>query len=243
MSDVESARYWLSWLELGSKIAILLVVIGVAYELVEKRFGAPLQKIIDDSREAQIVHLETESRTAQLEIAKAHERIAIANAAAEAARKDAAIANERAAEANEKAEHERLERLRIEKQLSWRVLQPEEREQLIDDLRLTPLGAYRVEVFDLLQHDEVMQVRDQIVDVLRAAGWDARSNANRRAPTSTIVAGVRVEIPVGALSDIRDAAMKICQAFMKVGWIISWPVSSYNFVTDARTEILVGNKV
>jgi hypothetical protein len=70
MSDVESARYWLSWLEFGSKLAIILVVIGVGYEFVEKRFGAPLHQVIDDFKDAQIAKSNRIAAEANLEVAR-----------------------------------------------------------------------------------------------------------------------------------------------------------------------------
>ena len=65
--SVESARYWLAWLEVESKVAIILVVLGVGYEYVEKRFSAPLQKVIDNARDKELALLQR----ANLDVAKA----------------------------------------------------------------------------------------------------------------------------------------------------------------------------
>lgn len=72
MSDVESAKYWLSWIEFGSTIALLLVALGVGFEFVADRVAAPLRRKIEMAREAEISQ---------------------ANARAEEAKRDATIAN------------------------------------------------------------------------------------------------------------------------------------------------------
>jgi hypothetical protein len=59
--SVESARYWLSWLEFGSQLAIILVVVGVGYDFVERVFARPLHKIIDDARQMEIAHLNNDT--------------------------------------------------------------------------------------------------------------------------------------------------------------------------------------
>jgi len=65
--DVESAKYWLSWLDFGSKLAVILVVIGVGYEFVEKRFGAPLHQVIEDAKNSQIAESNRVAAQANLE--------------------------------------------------------------------------------------------------------------------------------------------------------------------------------
>jgi hypothetical protein len=118
MSDVDSAKYWLSWIELGSTVALFLVALGVGYEFVADRLAAPLRRRIETAREAEISTLRTQSSNAQLESAKAQERAAEAN-------EHAAEANVRAAEANKLAEQERLARLKIEASLADRELTPD----------------------------------------------------------------------------------------------------------------------
>jgi len=54
MSDVESAKYWLSWIEFGSTIALLLVALGVGFEFVADRVATPLRRKIEMAREADI---------------------------------------------------------------------------------------------------------------------------------------------------------------------------------------------
>lgn len=74
MSEVESAKYWLSWLEFGGTIALLLVALGVGYEFIADRLAAPLRKRIEIARETEMGEL-------QKEIADANARAAEANLA------------------------------------------------------------------------------------------------------------------------------------------------------------------
>jgi len=106
VSELESAKYWLSWIEAGSSIALLLVAIGVGYEFVANRLERPLRAKLDIAREAEMTQL----------------------------RKDTAEANARAAEANRKAEEEHVARLKIETQLAPRRLTSFQEEVIIRSL-------------------------------------------------------------------------------------------------------------
>jgi len=66
MSDVESARYWLAWIERGGTIALLLVALGVGYEFVADRLAAPLRRTIETAREAKIAVLNKDVEDAKL---------------------------------------------------------------------------------------------------------------------------------------------------------------------------------
>ena len=57
MSYVDSAKYWLSWIEFGSTIALLLVALGVGYEFVADRLAAPLRRKVEAAREAEIANI------------------------------------------------------------------------------------------------------------------------------------------------------------------------------------------
>jgi hypothetical protein len=70
MSDIESARYWLSWIELGSTIALFLVVVGGRYQFVADRLAAPLRKKIEVARETEIAQLRKDAAEANLELAR-----------------------------------------------------------------------------------------------------------------------------------------------------------------------------
>jgi hypothetical protein len=154
-------------------------------------------------------------------------------------RLETAQANARAAEANEKAEHERLERLKIEEKLSKRILSREQQLQIIDELRPFA-GKSRVEVFAYINLDEVVWLREQIWNTLREAGWDARGNVNSRVAAS-LVNGISVEIAPGTTREIGEAAMAIVLALNRVGLMTGGPIGSHN-LREAPIEILVGNK-
>ena len=106
MSELDSAKYWLSWIELGSTVALFLVALGVGYEFIADRLAAPLRRKIETARMAEINGLSDQLSNAQVDIAKAQ--------------RGAAEANARAADANRKAEAERRERLQIEDTLRRR---------------------------------------------------------------------------------------------------------------------------
>jgi hypothetical protein len=76
MSDVESVRYWLSWIEVGSTVALLLVALGVGYEFVADRVAAPLRRKVEAARETEIANIGTQLSNARVEIAKTQERAA-----------------------------------------------------------------------------------------------------------------------------------------------------------------------
>lgn len=65
MSEVESAKYWLSWIERGNAIALLLVAIGVGYEFVADRLAAPLRKTIEATREVELEQLRKDTAEAK----------------------------------------------------------------------------------------------------------------------------------------------------------------------------------
>jgi hypothetical protein len=75
MSEIESAKYWLSWIEFGSTIALLLVALGVGFEFVADRLAAPLRRKIEAVREAEMVRLSTDLARAQRETADAQLRL------------------------------------------------------------------------------------------------------------------------------------------------------------------------
>ncbi len=72
MSELDSAKYWLSWIEFGSSIALFLVAIGVGYEFIANRLERPLRERIESAREAQIVQLKKEAAEANARAAEAN---------------------------------------------------------------------------------------------------------------------------------------------------------------------------
>jgi len=76
MSDVDSAKYWLSWIEFGGTIALLLVAMGVGYEFVADRLAAPLRKRIEIARETELGKLHEEAADANARAAEANLELA-----------------------------------------------------------------------------------------------------------------------------------------------------------------------
>jgi len=117
--DVTSALYWLPWLNLLKNIGAVLVVVGVAGELLGDWFSTPLSKRVDDARTEEIARLNNEAVRLSAEITASGERAAQARAAI-------AEAHARAAEANKVAEEERHARVNLESQLQPRTLSKEQ---------------------------------------------------------------------------------------------------------------------
>jgi len=67
MSELESAKYWLSWIEVGSSIALFLVAIGVGYEFIANRLERPFRRKLDAAREAEFVRLNNDTARLQAE--------------------------------------------------------------------------------------------------------------------------------------------------------------------------------
>jgi hypothetical protein len=163
MSELDSARYWLSWIERGSAIALFLVAIGVAYEFAANRFERPLRKQIDAAREEEITRLQNDTARLAKEVAEANARVAEAEARVEEARRAAA-------EANQKAEHERLERLKIQKKLAPRVLNDLQHDTLIKFFKLVAEGA-NADICSCTGTPEVAGITTQPLRLLSASGW------------------------------------------------------------------------
>jgi len=186
--SVEDARYWLSWLEFGSKLAIILVVIGVGYEFVEKRFGAPLQKIVDDAHEAQITRLQSDAATAQARTMEAAKQI-------EELRKETAEANARAAQAT-------LELQKLRQKLAPRSLNDRQRDGLIKFFRLVASGA-KVNICSCSGTSEVVGFTTQIKQLLVDSGWKVTLEPWLR--SDRIVVGVLIESDPEDLASVNIA--------------------------------------
>src|SRR5712691_8122020 len=65
MSDpIETAAWWLSWIETGKIIAALLVAIGVAGEFLGDFLAKPLERKLEAARQAELVQLRKETAEA-----------------------------------------------------------------------------------------------------------------------------------------------------------------------------------
>lgn len=188
----------------------------------------------------------------------------IQDAELEKMRSETATANERAAESSRMAAEANLEvarlNLELEKFRAPRIFDLEQREQIVRELKaaiaeLVPYGSLRVEIFTVDNDDEVIRLRDQLIDLLGQGDWNARMNFNRRI-TPMPVNGVTVEIQAGTTRrqitsrrgeimeyDLGVKALALVQALRNGGLDISGPfTTSGTMVTDAQIEVIVGNK-
>lgn len=96
------------------------------------------------------------------ELAQTNERAGLAN-------KRAAQLEIDAAEINRKAEAEKLERIKLEASLAWRVIPKDKYPEIVAGLAKTPRS---VTVTWLANDIESMQYAHQIIDILRQAKWN-----------------------------------------------------------------------
>jgi len=151
---------------------------------------------------------------------------------------DRAIADSNRIGAEAVLETEKI-RLVIAKMQAPRTLSAGQRAQFISKLKT--IGRERVEIFALLNEGEVSGLCGQIVAAMREAGWDARSNANRRVP-QIIVDGLLVETYGGTSERTRNASVALVAALNEAGLKTSGPIPSQSIISDARIELLVGHK-
>lgn len=173
------------WIEGETTIGQRLVTGGVAMEVICAWW------VLIATRKLQNI-LETEFETLRLETAEANRR------AAEAVTRGKE-AEARAAEANEKAEHERLERLKIERQIAPRAISPEQHKSIVDQLL-----AYRpdvpVGVFAAKQNAEIMSFSNSLIWALSEAKWPV--SAGVKEDQYRAVVGVVIEVRANA--DSKD---------------------------------------
>lgn len=74
--ELTSALYWLPWIKWAKFWAGVLVAVGIAGEIIGDRLAAPLEKIIEDAREAQIAQLNNESQAFRLKAAELEKQLA-----------------------------------------------------------------------------------------------------------------------------------------------------------------------
>jgi hypothetical protein len=106
-SDVESAAYLLSWINLAKIIGAFLVAIGVAAEFAGEFISRPYERTVEDARRLELAKLSADAEAAKKEIAtanvaaaEANERAARLEKEAEQARSAIAAADARAKEAD-----------------------------------------------------------------------------------------------------------------------------------------------
>jgi hypothetical protein len=77
--DVESAAYWLTWINVAKIAGAFLVAIGVAAEFVGEYVSRPLEHKVEQAREEELSKLSADAEVAKGEIAKAQAETAKAN--------------------------------------------------------------------------------------------------------------------------------------------------------------------
>jgi hypothetical protein len=209
----EALEAALSRLDTWRDLFTLLVVVGVAGEFfVGFRYSArnkqlqAIQHTEDQQRQEAMAKLHTEAETARttaesfkLDIAKANERAASADA--------------KAAQFNEIAERERLARLQLEERLRPRSLTDDQKSSTIDALgRFSGATADLIAVGDTT---EIAQLTGILQSILTSAAWHVRG------PWSTMggvsVRGVLVCTQKGADPTTEAAANMLVDALIKQG--------------------------
>lgn len=142
--ELASALYWLPWIKSGKFWAGVLVVIGIAGELLGDRLEAPLENIVEKAHQSEMAQL----------------------------RKGTAEANARAAEANQKAEQERLARIQLEAAISPILLSEKDVEEIADACRLFGKSHLKVGIETMSMTGDDFSLALQIRDALIRAGFD-----------------------------------------------------------------------
>jgi hypothetical protein len=211
--ESEALEAALSRLDTWRDLFALLVVVGVAGEFfVGFRYSArnkqlqAIQHTEDQQRQEAMARLHTEAETARttaesfkLDIAKANERAASAEA--------------KAAQFNEIAERERLARLQLEEKLRPRLLTDEQKSLAID--ALSHFAGATVDMIAVGDTTEIAQFSGILQSMLASAAWHVRG------PWSTMggvsVRGVLVCTQNGADRTTEAAANLLVDVLIKQG--------------------------
>ena len=193
MSVESSSATWDAiafWLAVAG--TVVLFVSGVS-SIAARRYARKVaaEKELQSQRE-KTVH---EQSLANLKV-----DLAEAIARGEEAKRAAAEATARAAEANEKAEHERLERRKIEKKLAPRALNSLQYDTLIKFFKLVATGA-NADICSCTVTPEVIGITTQLLQLLRDSGWRITPWPWLR--SDRVIIGILVE------SDPKDRASTI----------------------------------
>lgn len=190
--EVESAKYWLTWLRRLGNIATFCVAAGVAGEVLVILISEPFQKTVEAAR--------------QLEIARLEEKAAGADARANEARKQA----EQARLAQEELH---AENLRLEALIQPRRLNAEQQRSLREKAREYPATA---KCWINGGDPESAALAAQLGSILLAADWDVHEaqgvlNMGGDAPvgvsvTGTLHAGDAANVIVAELNAAGIAA-------------------------------------
>ncbi len=213
------------WVEGETTIGQRLVIGGVAMEVICAWW------VLVASRKLQNI-LETEFERLRLVTAEAVTR-------GEEAKRAAAEATARAAEANEKAEHERLERRKIEKKLAPRAFNSFQRETMLKQLKLVGEWA-TADLIAVAGTEEANGIAHQIWRLLADAGWKVAANPALR--IDRIPTGILVE------SDPKDfgapnIATSLAQTLRMCGGLLTVHESmTHREQFDSPIRITVGTQ-
>jgi hypothetical protein len=196
--DITSAVFWLGWLNLVKNIGAILVVVGVAGELLGDWFSGPLAKKVEDARTAEIATLNNETARLSKEAETARASIADANARAD-------VARAQALEASQKTEAERSERLKLEAQIAPRRLSPEQRDQLA--AAWAPFSGQIISVVSYALDVESAVLGQQIIEVLLQAGAKPQNNLASIMPFGSFSIGIVISGPDRPIMDRLGAPL------------------------------------
>ncbi len=236
----------LQFLESASFWANVAVVVFTVLAAIAGVFALYFASRLSVAKDADLDRFKTESAKV---IASADARAAEANKKAAEAGEGTAKALSGAAEANERASRLELESLHqreraakaekelleLQERIRHRSITAEQRGRLIAVLRDLPKG--QVSVTCVLGDGEGLAFANQVVDVLKSAGWPVDgTNQGAFAPNN----------PVGFFVRVRNAANApahahaLLEAFNSVGIKLD---GAQNPALDEKTvEIVVGNK-
>lgn len=226
MSELNSARYWLSWIELGSTVALFLVAVGVGYEFIANRLEAPLRRRIEQARTAEISRLDRQLSNAQVEIARLTKEAAEANARAKEA-------EARTAEAN----------LKIARLTTPRKLSLDQEQRMVSQLK--PFAGQKFSLA-VSPEPEPLTLLAELKKVLLSSGWiqvraTGFGDINIGDAASAIGNGVVPRFAPNATAKTRDAATALAVSLNAEG--IASKVQSDARVRDPlEINVLVGSK-
>jgi hypothetical protein len=201
----ETVLYWASEIRIW---AMLLAATAAIVSLAASYMQISLQAEVSAARDEDYRRLQVESQ----------QRITTAQA-------DAARAQERAAELSREAEQARLEHEQLRARLAWRRIDPEQRRQIADALRVANL---KPAIFVTTSDPEAAQLRADLVETLREAG-DPNPNWRMAAGGSTF-AGLSVQGPK------EQERLVIASVFEQAGF------SMQNAGQAERLTIVIGTK-
>jgi hypothetical protein len=225
-SEIETAVYWLWWINMAKTAGIFLVAVGFAAEFIGEFASRPFDRKLEMVRKDQALKLSND--TARLETESLLARAAVASATARA--RDAELA--------------------LEKIKAPRLIGEDQRERIIKKLK--PYSGIR---FDLaIRPDlESQAFAEQLAATLQAAGWirQAKQNAGSlvitipgkpNAAIATGFNGLGAEIDKTRASEWNDVLTGLVGAFSDEGFLMRSNVAADGSAPPDSIHIFVGTK-